>query len=95
MEAQRPPQSKTEKPFLMQMSIQTEGEGKGPHFKRVRVYPTRDPGDPRPFVVRDSRGNEVELDPIDQLIAERRILGTARAETLDRIIAESNSIERR
>ncbi|OGH21298.1 MAG: hypothetical protein A2958_00670 [Candidatus Levybacteria bacterium RIFCSPLOWO2_01_FULL_38_13] len=95
MEAQRPPQSKPEKPFLMQMSIQTEGEGKGPHFKRVRVYPTEDPEDPRPFVVKDSKGNEIVLDPQDQLIAERGIRGTARAETLDKLRTENNSVKRR
>ena len=86
MEAQRPPQPKAEKPnYLMQMTIQTEGEGKGLHFIRMRVYPTKDPEDPRPFVVKDVRGNEVELDPQDQFIAEKQLFGTARPETLQRL----------
>lgn len=85
MEAKVPLQPKAERPFLEQISIPTEGEGKGPHFKNVRVYPKKNPKDPRPFVVEDLDGNEVELEPIDQLGVEKRILGTAMPETLQRL----------
>lgn len=85
METQRPPQPKPEKPFLMQMSIQTEGKGKSPHFKNVRIYSIKNPDDPRPFVVKDSDGNEVELEPNDQFIVEKQLFGTASPETLQRL----------
>lgn len=70
---------------LMQMTIQTEGPGKGPHYKRVKIYPKETLEDPRPFIVKDVRGDEVELEPNDQFIAEKTIFGTARPETLQRL----------
>lgn len=85
METKGPPQSKPERPFLEQISVPTKGEGEGPHFKNVRVYPKNNPKDPRPFVVEDLDGNEVVLEPIDQLGVEKRILGTATLETLKRL----------
>jgi len=79
-------ESKLPRPkHLMEMTIQTEGAGKGPHYKRVRIYPTETLEDPRPFVVINARGNDVELDPQDQFIAETTLLGTAMPETLRRL----------
>ena len=93
MEAKEPPQSKVEKPFLMQVSIQTKGEGGSPHFRKVRVYPTKDPQDPRPFVVKDAKGNEVELDPKDQFMAEKHLFGTANPETLKRLEEQEKKLK--
>ena len=61
METQRPPQPKAEKPFLAQLSLRRGG--KKPYFVNVRLYPTSDIDDPRPFIARDLKGNEVTLTP--------------------------------
>ncbi len=85
METQGPPQPKADRRVLLQMSIPTKREGKGPHFKDVRIYSKKDPKDPRPFVAEDLDGNEVQLEPNDQFVAEKTILGTAAPETLMRL----------
>lgn len=55
METQR-----TEGKFLAQMSLLRGGK-KDFHEVKVRIYPTENIDDPRPFIARDPDGNEVSL----------------------------------
>ena len=91
----RPTQPKPERPFLEQISIPTKVEGKGPHFKNVRVYPNKNPKDPRPLVYEDLDGNEEMPEPIVQLRVEKRILGAATLETLKKLEEQEKKMKAR
>lgn len=87
-------ESKSPRPKpLLQMTIRTEGAGKGPHYKRVIIYPKETLEDPRPFIVKDVGGDEVELEPNDQFIAEKTIFGTASLETLKRLEEQKEKLK--
>ena len=65
-----------------EMSIQ---RGRKDHYIRVKLYPTPDVDDPRPFIVRDSKGREVELELDEQVMGEILYLRKPTEETLERV----------
>ena len=65
-----------------QMSIQ---RGNKDHYIKVKLYPTPDIDDPRPFIVKDSKGIEVKLELDEQVMGEILYFGKPTAETLERL----------
>jgi len=77
MESAEKPQEK----YIAQMSLRRYKDGK-PIYLKARIYPVHDESDFRPFIVKDSEGNEVELSLDEQALAETLVFRKPRAETL-------------
>lgn len=72
-----------------QMSIRRGGNGQ---CIKVKLYPTPDIDDPRPFITKDSKGREVELELDEQIMGEILFLRKPTAETLERIRVRNTKI---
>ncbi len=73
-----------------QMSIQ---RGSNDHYINVGLYPTSNIDDPRPFVAKDSKGREVNLELDEQVMGEILYLRKPTAETLERLRVRNNSVK--
>ncbi len=70
-----------EEKYLAEMSLRRGG--KHPVYTKVRLFPTPNEDDPRPFIAKDSSGKEMELDLREQAMAEIIVLGKPTADTMD------------